>query len=106
MKLTDLIIDPRTLGDRLWLVDVTPAYQYITGKRTDTITGYRYTVALPDHGLDKIAIRIDGPQQMSAPDGYIGVVCEGLELYLYWAQGDYHIGARATGIRPVSKPKT
>ena len=49
MKITDLIIDPRSLGNKLWLVEVTPAYEY--GKderRTDTITGYRYSVALPD----------------------------------------------------------
>ena len=28
MKITDLIIDPRSLGSKLWLVDVSPAYEY------------------------------------------------------------------------------
>ena len=28
MKITDLIIDPKSLGNKLWLVEVTPAYEY------------------------------------------------------------------------------
>lgn len=64
MKLSDLIIDPASLGKRFWLVDVIPSYAYQNGQRTDTVTGYRYTVALPDKGLDKINVRIDGDQQM------------------------------------------
>ena len=40
MKLTDLIVSPKSLGDKLWLVDVSPAYEYKDGKRTDTVLGY------------------------------------------------------------------
>lgn len=54
LKITDVIIDPRTLGNKLWLVDVKPAYSYVDGHRTDTITGYRYTIALPEKGLEKL----------------------------------------------------
>lgn len=43
LKITDIIIDPLTLGSKLWLVDIQPAYSYVNGHRTDTITGYRYT---------------------------------------------------------------
>ena len=64
MKITDLIIDPRSLGNKLWLVDVTPAYEYQNNKRTDTVLGYRYAVALPEKGLDKINVRIDGDKLM------------------------------------------
>ena len=73
MKLTDLIISPKSLGDKLWLVDVSPAYEYKDGKRTDTILGYRYSVALPEKGLDKVDVRIDGQQQAEAPNGYVEV---------------------------------
>ena len=45
MKLTDLIVSPKSFGDKLWLVDVSPAYEYKDGKRTDTVLGYRYSVA-------------------------------------------------------------
>lgn len=47
MKITDLILDPRSLGNKLRPVEVTPAYEYgKDGRRTDTITGYRYSVVL------------------------------------------------------------
>ena len=83
MKLSDLIIDPASLGKRFWLVDVIPSYAYQNGQRTDTVTGYRYTVALPDKGLDKINVRIDGDQQMDAPASFVEVRFAELEPYLY-----------------------
>ena len=57
MKITDLIIDPRSLGSKLWLVEVSPAYEYRENRKTDTVLGYRYTVAMPEKGLDKINVR-------------------------------------------------
>ena len=95
MKLTDLIVSPKSLGDKLWLVDVSPAYEYKDGKRTDTVLGYRYSVALPEKGLDKVDVRIDGQQQTEAPNGYV-------EVRFYWSKGDYHVGAKATGIHIVN----
>ena len=59
MKITDLMIDPRSLGEKLWLVDVSPAYEYKDNRRTDTVLGYRYAVAMPEKGLDKINESID-----------------------------------------------
>ena len=46
MKLSDLVIDPASLGKRFWPVDVIPSYAYQNGQRTDTVTGYRYTCLL------------------------------------------------------------
>lgn len=83
MKLTDLIVSPKSLGDKLWLVDVSPAYEYKDGKRTDTVLGYRYSVALPEKGLDKVDVRIDGQQQTEAPNGYVEVRFDGLEVFIY-----------------------
>ena len=53
MKISDLIISPKSLGDKLWLVDVSPAYEYKDGKRTDTVLGYRYSVALPEKEIGR-----------------------------------------------------
>ena len=105
MKLSDLIIDPASLGKRFWLVDVIPSYAYQNGQRTDTVTGYRYTVALPDKGLDKINVRIDGDQQMDAPASFVEVRFAELEPYLYWSGGEYQLGARAKGISAVNTGK-
>lgn len=98
MKLTDLIIDPSSLGSKLWLVGVTPAYEYKDGRRTENIVGYRYSVALPERNLEKINVKIDGKQLMEAPDGFEDVVFDGLRLFIYWSQGQPQVGARATGI--------
>ena len=46
LNIRDLRIDPASLGAKKLLVDVAPAYEYKDGKRTDTVTGYRYIVAL------------------------------------------------------------
>ncbi len=82
MKLNELIIDPKSLGNKLWLVDVGLAYVYANGQRTDAISGYRYTIALPEKGLDKINIKIDGDQRMDSPNGYTEVRFDGLEVFL------------------------
>ena len=102
MKITDLTIDPRSLGNKLWLVEVSPAYEYQNNRRTDTVLGYRYTVALPDKGLDKINVRIDGEKRMDNPDSYVEVRFDGLEVFIYWSQGQPQVGARAADIHLVN----
>ncbi|HQO95868.1 MAG TPA: hypothetical protein PK516_08455 [Sedimentibacter sp.] len=98
MKITDLIIDPKSLGGKLWLVDVAPAYEYKENRRTDTVTGYRYTIAMPDKNLDKINVKIEGKQLIEKPNGYVEVTFTALELFVYWSNGQPQIGARATSI--------
>ena len=105
MKLTDLKIDPQSLGNKLLLVEVLPSYAYSEGKRTNTVTGYRYTVAMPDHGFDKLSVRIDGKQQLDTPDGYAEVAFRDLEIYIYWTPTGYQVGARAKGIQLVDTGK-
>lgn len=104
-KITDLEVKSQSLGNKLWLVDVSPAYEYREGRRTEHILGYRYTVALPEKGLEKINVRIDGDKLMDAPDGYAEVRFDNLEVFIYWSQGQPQVGAKATGIHLVN-PKT
>ena len=40
LNIRDLRIDPASLGRKMLLVDVMPAYEYKDGKRTETVTGY------------------------------------------------------------------
>ena len=102
MKITDAKIDLATFGNKMWLVDVKPAYAYENNHRTDTVIGYRYIVALPERGLDKVSIRIDGAKRMDAPNGFVEVKFENLEVFIYWSRGEYQLGARATNIHPVA----
>ncbi len=102
LRIQDMIIDPCSLGNKFWLVDIAPAYEYKDNVRTDTITGYRYTVALPDKGLEKINVRIEGKQLVEKPDAFAEVAFEGLEVFCYWMNSQPQIGARATGVHLVN----
>jgi len=99
MRIQDLIIDNRSLGSKYWLVDIVPAYEYKDNRRTDTVTGHKYFIALPEKGLEKIAVRIDGKPLMEKPEsGFVEVKFDGLELYFYWSNGQPQVAAKATGI--------
>ncbi len=101
MKITDLKIDPLSLGNHLLLVDVAPAYEYKDGLRTDNILGYRYMVAMPEKGLEKISVRIDGRKRMEAPDTYQEVRFDKLEVFIYFHLGQPQVGAKAADIHIV-----
>ena len=101
LNIRDLRIDPACLGDKMLLVEVVPAYEYKDNKRTDKVTGYRYVVCLVEHRLEKLSVRIDGPQLMAQPDGFVEVEFEGLEVRGYEAQGKVQFTAKATGIFAV-----
>ena len=103
LNIRNLRIDPASLGAKKLLVDVAPAYEYKDGKRTDTVTGYRYIVALPAHSLEKIGVRIDGKQLMEKQEGFIEVEFADLEVSAYESQGHVQFTAKATGISTVRK---
>jgi len=104
MKITDVIVDTRTFGTKFWLVDVVQVHAYSDGKRTETVTGFKYAVALPERGLEKVGIKIDGAKLLEPPEnGYIEVAFTGLEIFIYWSNGDYQLGARAKGITVVNQ---
>ena len=101
LNIRDLKIDNASLGRKMLLVEVVPAYEYKDKQRTDTITGYRYVVCLVDHHLEKLSVRIDGPQLMAQPDGFVEVEFEGLEVRAYENKGVLNFTAKATGIFTV-----
>lgn len=102
MKLTDLAIDNSSLGNKFWLVEVIPSFEYKDGKRTDNVSAYRYVIALPERGLEKIGVKIEGKQLMNSPESYVEVNITGLELFIYWSNGQYQLGARAKGISLIN----
>ena len=77
-------------------------YEYKDNKRTENITGYRYTVAMPEKALEKINIKIDGRQLVEKPNGYAEVTFTGLELSLYMMNNQPQVKATATGISLVN----
>lgn len=103
LNIRDLKIDPASLGAKKLLVDIAPAYEYKDNKRTEKVTGYRYTVALPEHGLEKIGVKIEGKQLMEKPDGFAEVEFIGLEVFVYVSGGQPQVSAKATGITLANK---
>ena len=98
LKITDLIIDPKSLGNKFWLTEVTPVYEYKDNRRTDAIICYRYTVCLPERGLEKINVKIDGKQLLESPEsGYVEVSFQNLEVFIYWLNQQPQVGAKASG---------
>lgn len=104
LNLSELIIDPRSVGKRLFLVNVKPVYEYRDGHRvSDEVVGFKYEIALPDKHMEKIAVRIDGKCQMDEPESFQEVTIEGLALSLYWTPTGHQIKATASNIKPVGK---
>ena len=104
MKLQDLIIDKRSLGKQLLLVDAKPCYVYANGVRTNEVSGYTYDIALPERHFDHISIKIPGPLQLElGNDDYVDVVFEGLELGIAWSSNGYYPSGTATAITRKTK---
>ena len=68
LNIRDLKIDPASLGKPLLLVEVRPYSEYKDGKAVEGIAGYRYDVCLAAHRLEKLGVKIEGPQLMESPE--------------------------------------
>lgn len=104
MEIKNLIIDANgSVGNNLVLVDVAPIKAYVDGRRTDQVSGYRYTVAMPDKAFDKLVVKIDGELRIDKPQegNYPKVVFEGLDLSLYWSPDGHKVSAKADDIKAV-----
>lgn len=58
LKITDLKIDPASLGSTFLLADISPSYEYKNGERTDTLEAYRYSVVLPAHKMERLMVKV------------------------------------------------
>lgn len=57
LRITDLKIDPKSLGQTMLLADISPSYEYKDGERTEKLEGYRYSVVLPARKMEKLGIK-------------------------------------------------
>lgn len=104
LKITDLTIDPKSLGSIMLLADITPVYEYKDGEKTDKLVGYRYSVVLPSHKMEKIGIKVESITPLvdleKADDIPIGtqVVFKGLVVGSYFSKGNINITAKADSV--------
>ena len=107
MKIQDTYVDPiKTMGRNLVLTDVTPRYVYDrSGHRTSDVRGYYYNCVCLDRGYMAVRVAIDGPRLID--DATVAdnpaVVLDSPAIKLYYANGEYRVAVRASGIR-VTKP--
>lgn len=75
--------------------------------RTGEISGFKYTVALPDKAFEKLTVKIDGECKLEKPDDrhYPVVIFDGLEMRPYWTPEGYKVSATAKNIRAVNAGK-
>ena len=97
-----VIVDPATLGDRLRLYSVHPAYEYRDGQRTSNLIGYTYLVACSGLGGEQLGVRIPGKQLLgqSAIDHLVKF--DHLELRIYPAYVKGQRGIDAIGLKATA----
>lgn len=58
LKITDLCIDPKSLGQTMLLADISPSYEYKDGARTENLIDYDYDIVLPAHKMEKLRVKV------------------------------------------------
>lgn len=104
IKINQCSIDAdKTVGNKLLLTNVQPAYKWVDGKPTRDLEGYKYEVASEKLGLDKLSVKIEGDQKLEFNGKLEQVKFEGLEMSIYWRNETPMISAKATNIYAVRK---
>lgn len=115
LKITDLKIDPHSLGDKyIFTGEITPAYDYKDGHKTNNINGYKYGVVLPNLKFEKINIKVpiekkpaplfDILSDEPIPAG-IELGFKGLNVGTYFSNGTINITASAEDVFLIDNKK-
>lgn len=103
MYASKIRIHPASLGNKLLLTAIEPYYKYVNNVKTNEICGYKYIVALPEYGFDKLAIKIQGDKQLDCPtDDFVAVEFTSLEIKVYSLDGRApRLTAKAEAVKVV-----
>ena len=102
MTINRLVVDNESLG-KMYLCDILPYSEYKNGKKLDGIYGYKYIVALPKRGFEKLNVKIPGDKLMETPkNGFFEVKFENLIASIYTINGKSDVTAKATNIFAVT----
>ena len=107
LKITDLKIEPSSLGEVFLLAEISPSYEYKDGERTTNINGYKYSVALPKLRFEKISIKVplnrknnplfDINSENPIPTG-VKVGFKNIEVKPYFSAGNINFTATADDV--------
>lgn len=100
--INQVIVDPATLGDRLRLYGVYPAYEYKDGHKTTNLIGYTYIVACSGLRGEQLGVRILG-KQLLGQDAYDHLVqFDGLDVRIYPSYVSGQRGIDAIGLKATA----
>lgn len=108
LRITDLAIDPKSLGGNFLLADITPSFAYENGERTKNIDGYRYHVVLPKLKMEKIGVKVPHKiplidvEKEEIPVG-MAVDFSNLQVGTYFSNGNINLKASADDVILVGK---
>lgn len=96
-------------GDTLLLTDILPVKEFIDGKSSDKIIGFRYTCVCPLNKYEQITIRVEETkpvitnEELSAK-GAVKIKPRGFEgrFYKDGNSGEYRFTGKATAIEVVA----
>lgn len=104
-----IVVDvPATLGlPPYWLCEIKEDREYKDNKPTEKLLGYKYITAIPRLGLERIAVKIPGPLQITLTDDELEAVdFENLSLDVYGMENrQIGLSAKATRIFVATEKK-
>ena len=108
LRTSDIIVDQSILGnDEIRCTRVSEDYEYVNGKRTEKLQGYKYDCVIIELGYEPFQVKIPGNAQMESPTSKKGVpvTFEGLILGItVSAKGDFasvKLKGTAKSIHPI-----
>lgn len=101
MNINGLKIDNAVFGNKFILTDIKPYKSYKDGAAGE-VEGYRYEVALPALGLEKVSVKIAGRQLLDMPkEDFPLVRFSNLYAKIYVVNGNAGVSITADGINVV-----
>lgn len=102
-----LLLQCFTLGGRMILAEVRPAFDYKDGQRGNKVTGLKVTVALEKNGFDTLTVTVSNPEDrlsslLEKGDGPVYVDFVNFTARLYTMNGRTDISAKADSVIVVT----
>lgn len=69
MNINKILINPNDIGT-LWCTGVHPVYEYVDGRPTENLIGYRYSIVAIDMDAESFNVKIPGNQKIDVTSGH------------------------------------
>lgn len=108
MRITDINLTPTQISGNDAgigiLIDVTPGYEYYNGKRTDTLSHWKYSVVFTDNNYEKVTVKVPGTKEVVSKEllkqqhKEIKVKFAALTGKFYRSNNDYLLSCSASNV--------